>query len=516
MSQDPAPPGEPPLGTSKPRFGTAGAEGALPVPPTERSRASGPERPSGAASVRGEVRRLFGTDGIRGVVGVEYTPAFVAEVGAALSAYLAGSGHVLIARDFRTTSPGIARILEGTLQMSGLEVTEMGPMPTPCLQFNVRALAARAGLMVTASHNPTEFNGIKFSGPEGLELPREAEEFLERAIAEHRYPPTPWHRAGTIQQDSTGISRYAASIRAHVDEAAIRRARPRVVLDCGNGTSALVSPKLLRDLGCELVTLNANPDGHFPGHPSEPTEENLADLRRVVVQTGSVLGVAHDGDSDRVAFVDETGHYLPGEETLALFARFALAARPGGTVVTAVTSTSCVEDVVAAEGGRLLITRSGSLPVARAIAESRAPFGGEENGGYYWPEHQIARDGPMSSAKMLELLALSGEKLSTMARSLPRYSVLKTKIPLPYEVKTGVLEDVREELGRRALRLTTIDGVKAFFDDGWLLVRPSGTEPICRIFAESRQADRARQLVDLGIRLVTERVTARTAGPNPP
>ena len=457
------------------------------------------------------VRRLFGTDGIRGVVGVDYTPSFVADVGSSLAAYLGGTGTVLIGWDFRTTSPGIARILAGSLMMNGLDVIEGGPMPTPCLQFNVKALETRAGLMVTASHNPTEFNGIKFSGPDGLELPREAEEFLEKAISERQFASVPWHRAGSIHSDSNSIERYLRSIRTHVDAAAIRKARPRVVLDCGNGTSALVSPRLLRELGCDLITLNANPDGHFPGHPSEPTEENLGDLQRAVVQTGAQLGVAHDGDSDRIAFVDETGHYIPGEEALAIFARYALSGSPGATIVTAVTSTSCVDDVVTAEGGRLIVTRSGSLPVARAITDEKARFGGEENGGYYWPEHQIARDGPMSSVKMLELLALSGSKLSELAATLPRYYVIKTKIPLPNDLKAGVVSDVKEALGRRARRLVTVDGVKAYYEDGWLLVRPSGTEPICRIFAESRRSERARQLVDEGIRLVTDRMAARVA-----
>lgn len=461
-------------------------------------------------------RRLFGTDGIRGVVGVDYTPAFVADLGASLAQYLGGHGTVLLGMDFRTTSPGIARIVAGALQMQGLDVTELGPMPTPCLQFNVKALEARAGCMVTASHNPTDFNGIKFSGPDGLELAREAEEAIERSMMERQFPSTPWNRAGSFHQDTEGLERYRRSIRDHVDSAAIRRARPRVVLDCGNGTSALVSPRLLRELGCDLVTLNANPDGFFPGHPSEPSEENLGDLRRTVVQTGAVLGVAHDGDSDRVSFVDEQGHFVPGEETLALFARYAMSGSPAATIVTAVTSTSCVDDVVTAEGGRLLVTRSGSLPVARAIVDGKARFGGEENGGFYWPEHQVARDGPMSSAKMLELLATSGAKLSSLVATLPRYAVIKTKIPLPHELKAGVIADVREALGPRARRLVTIDGVKAFYDDGWLLVRPSGTEPICRIFAESRHPDRARQLIDEGIRLVTERVSARVAASSMP
>ncbi|MCI4318131.1 MAG: phosphoglucosamine mutase, partial [Thermoplasmata archaeon] len=348
--------------------------------------------------------RLFGTDGVRGIVGSEYTPAFVSDLACALAHYLNREGPILIASDFRTTSPGISHILAGALQMNGVDVVEMGQMPTPTLQFNVKAVGARGGLMVTASHNPTEFNGIKFSGPDGLELRRDAEVVIEEAVHQRTFPSTPWDRAGVIRSDPMGIDRYTTSILQHVDRRAIRQLAARIALDCGNGTSAVTSPQLLRELGCKVTTLNANPDGHFPGHPSEPTDENLTDLKRAVVHSGALLGIAHDGDSDRVAFIDEKGRYVPGEEALALFARYSLAPDPHATIVTAVTSTSCVTDVVAQAGGNLVITRSGSLPVAEGIRDNRAVFGGEENGGYYWPSHQIARDGPMSAAKMLEVL----------------------------------------------------------------------------------------------------------------
>jgi phosphomannomutase/phosphoglucomutase len=446
--------------------------------------------------------RLFGTDGIRGVVGVDYTPTFAADLGSAYAQYLGGEGPVLIAHDFRTSSPGLARILAGTLALHGVEVTEVGPMPTPSLQFNVKALGARGGLMVTASHNPNEFNGVKFAGPDGLEIRRDAEVVIEQAVHTKTFASTPWDRVAQIREDSGGIDRYLDSIRGHVDGKLIRHAAPRVVLDCGNGTSALTSPRLLRELGCRLTTLNANPDGHFPGHPSEPTDENLTDLKRTVVQTGAALGIAHDGDSDRVAFVDELGHYVPGEDTLALFARAALALQPKGTVVTSVTSTSSVADVVAEARGTLVTTRSGSLPVAEGIRDHRAVFGGEENGGYYWPEHQTARDGPMSSVKMLELLARAGRPLSELVASLPRYFVVKRNVPIERLHREAMMAEVHQALSAESTRLVTLDGVKAFYPDGWLLVRPSGTEPLCRVFAESRDAARARELVDHGVGLV--------------
>jgi phosphomannomutase/phosphoglucomutase len=459
------------------------------------------------------VPRLFGTDGIRRVVNAEFSPVFIAEVAAATAEILNGEGPVLIAQDYRTTSPGIARILAGVLAMDGVEVVELGNMPTPCLQFNVKALRARLGLMVTASHNPTDFNGIKFSGPEGLEITPEEEHAIERNVHLRHHALPRWERAAPIRSDSDGVARYLKSIVARVDRTRIAERKLRVVLDCGNGTSAATSPLLLRSLGCRLTTLNANPDGHFPGHPSEPTEANLADLRKTVVAVGADLGIAHDGDSDRIAFVDETGRYIPGEQTLGLFAREVLRRKGGGTVVTSVTSTRCVEEAVRVAGGTLVITRSGSLPVARAVLDERAVFGGEENGGYYWPEHQDARDGPMSSAMMLDLIAETGKSLATLLSDLPKFHVVKRNVPLPAPVKAAVLDKVRATLGAEAERLVTLDGVKAFYADGWILVRPSGTEPICRVYAESRDAARAKEMCERAVGLVGAFVTEFSAGP---
>jgi phosphomannomutase/phosphoglucomutase len=403
------------------------------------------------------IPRLFGTDGIRLVVGPEMTPPFVAEVASALGTYLEGRGEVLVARDFRVSSEAMTRIFAGGLMMLGVNVRDMGPMPTPCLQYNIQALGARMGVTITASHNPNEFNGIKFTGPEGIEISREAEQEIERAIHLGRYNQGTWDAVGDLRHDGEGVDRYVRSILRHAGSERLRRWNPLVVLDAGNGTSAVTSPALLRQLGCRVITLNASPDGHFPGRPSEPTEENLWALRKAVVEFGAQLGIAHDGDSDRVAFVDEKGRFVPGEATMALFAQERLRDRTGRTVVTSVTSSSVVEDVVRSEGGELKITRSGSRPVAEGMRAHSAVFGGEENGGYYWPEHQVARDGPMSSARMISLLANSIRPLSALVDDLPQYTVLKTKIPLATAEAAGVMAQVREILSADADRVLTID-----------------------------------------------------------
>ncbi|MCI4351288.1 MAG: phosphoglucosamine mutase [Thermoplasmata archaeon] len=464
--------------------------------------------PSSETTRPDSVPRLFGTDGIRLVVGREMTPRFVAEVASALAGYLDGRGTVLIARDFRTSSEAMVKILAGTLLMHGVDVRDMGVMPTPCLQFNTQGVAGAMGLTVTASHNPNEFNGIKFTGPQGMEIPREAEEIIERALHYGRYPEAVWEKIGTFRQDPDGVDRYVGSILDHVDVAAIRAWAPTVVLDCGNGTSLMTSPQLLRELGCRVITLNANPDGHFTGRPSEPNEANLADLRKAVVDFGAQLGVAHDGDSDRVAFIDEHGAFVPGEVTLAVFARYRLQQEPGATIVTSVTSSTAVTEVVRDSGGRLAVTKSGSLPVAEGVYEHRGSFAGEENGGYYWPEHQVARDGPMSSAKMLELLARSRRPLSELVAEVPSFHLIKTKVRLAQEalaareIKPFLVREAGAILEHEAVSLDLRDGVKAVYDDGWLLVRPSGTEPICRVFAESRDRGRAEAILQQGIELV--------------
>ncbi len=476
--------------------------------------------PPGAPSVPTndgkEVPRLFGTDGIRMVVGSELSPQLVLEAAMSAALLTDRTGPVLIARDYRNSSPAIARLLSGALALCGVDVVEMGVMPTPCLQFNVRALTAKLGITVTASHNPVEYNGLKFTGPEGLEIPRAAEELIERTVHERAFPTVVWDRMGTIREDGAGIARYQDSIRRTTDFAAIRARGLKVILDPGNGTSAASSPPLIREATGSLITLNANPDGYFPGRPSEPTEANLTMLREAVPRFHADLGIAHDGDSDRIAFIDETGRYVPGEVALALFARSILERSPGATIVTSVTSSTCVEEVVREMGGRFVVTRSGSLPVAVGIAEHRAAFGGEENGHYYWPEHQNAPDGPMSAFKMLELLAHEQRPLSVLVDALPQYTVYKTRTALPRALRAALVLDVLSTLREEADRILALDGVKAWWADGWLLVRPSGTEPICRIFAESKDPRRARALAERGVALVDQFVARSAASPAPP
>ena len=454
--------------------------------------------------------RLFGTNGIREVVGEKLTAPFASAVASAIARRVPVGPPIVVGWDGRTSSPALARLVTGTLMMAGHKVIEVGLLPTPAIQYNVVQLAAQLGVIVTASHNPPEFNGIKCIAADGLEVAREFEEVVETDVAAGRGASASFDRVGEIRADAHGADRYVEGILARVDVAAITKRRFHVVLDCGNGASAVTSPTMLRKLGCRFVTLNGHVDGTFPGHLSEPTETNLQDLRRSVPALGADLGIAHDGDADRAVFVDASGAYLPGERILTLLAADAIERHPGGVVVTPVSASLSVEEAVKARGGSLVYSRVGSPVVTREMLARKAVFGGEENGGLIFPDFQLARDGAMTAAKVLEYLAVRQLSLADAVKDLPIYQLVKQKVACPVELREPVLARLAEESRAAGETPITIDGLKIVVADGWVLLRPSGTEPLIRVFAESKGLARAEQLAESGLERVRRAVSALT------
>jgi len=455
--------------------------------------------------------RLFGTNGIREVVGTTLTAPFVTRVAAAIASVAPTGRPVAVGWDGRTSSVPFARIVSSTLALAGHRVVELGLLPTPAIQYSVPRLGAGLGVIVTASHNPPEFNGIKCIAADGLEVPRGVEEGIESAVEAGATPAASYAGVGEVADDHQGAPRYIEGILAQVDRERIVARRLTVVLDCGNGASAVTSPALLRRLGCRVVTLNGRVDGTFPGHLSEPVESNLADLLHSVPAAGADLGVAHDGDADRAVFVDATGRYVPGDEMLTLLAQEAVTRARGGIVVTPVSTSRSVEETVAPLGGKVVYTRVGSPSVTHEMKVRGAVFGGEGNGGMVFPAFQLARDGAMALAATLDLLARRGGSLADALHGLPRYTLLKETVACPTEVRGAVLRTVTEAARASGDRVETIDGVKIYSHDGWVLLRPSGTEPLFRIFAESKDPSRARALADRGIAAVEEAL-AQTKG----
>ncbi len=443
--------------------------------------------------------RLFGTNGIRGVVGKDMTADLAVRVGHAIGTHF-GAGSVALARDPRLSGPMLVRAVAAGLMASGLEVIDLGMVPTPCAQYYVhRHAGLKGGVVITASHNPREFNGIKALDAQGMEMAREEEEAIEAVYFEERFATADWAAVGDLRGDPSAADQYLRGILSKVDVDAIRRCKLTVVADPANGAGCVTTPYLLRALGCRVLTVNGQPDGAFPGRLPEPTVEHVGDLMRMVVEAKADLGVAHDGDADRAIFVDEKGSFLYGDKSLALLARAELAAHVG-LVVTPVSTSSVLEEVVTAAGGQLVRTRVGSPIVARTMLAQGAVFGGEENGGIIFPAHQFCRDGGMTLAKMLEVLCKEGKPLSALAASLPQYSLQKVAVEVPVESRDATLAAlVRLVQGRE---VETIDGVKIHAPDGWVLVRPSGTEPLFRVYAEAKSPERAKALAAEGAELV--------------
>ncbi len=453
--------------------------------------------------------RLFGTNGIRGVVGQDMTASLALDVGRAAGTFFEG-GRIAIGNDTRTSSPMLKAAVISGLTAGGCIVEDLGTAPSPAIQYYVKTHRVEGGVIITASHNPREYNGIKVIDPRGMEASREHEEGIERVYFRKAFRQASWDAVGRVAKVNRCNQDYLDAIVRLVDVDRIHDAGLKVVLDCGNGASCLTSPYLVRHLGCHVATLNAQPDGSFPGHPPEPREEHVGELMEMVVDSASDLGVVHDGDADRVVFVDEEGHYVHGDRSLALLAGYVVGREGGGVVVTPVSSSSCVEDMVKASGGRVLYTKVGAPLVARRMFEEGAVFGGEENGGLIFPRHQYCRDGAMGLAVVLELMATEQASLSDILSKIPKYSLVKTSVPCPAELKGRALEALASRFEGKAI--DTTDGVKVTHEEGWVLARPSGTESIFRVFSEGKTQKEAERLSEETVSILDGIIESLRAG----
>jgi phosphomannomutase/phosphoglucomutase len=440
---------------------------------------------------------LFGSSGVRGRALAELTPADVLEIAAAAGTVF-GVDRAAVARDTRTTGRLFADSAAAGLAGVGCDVDRLGIVPTPALQAYCER-AGVPGVMLTASHNPPEYNGLKLIGASGIELPRDRLETVETRIGSAA--PTDWAGAGATRTVEGAGREYREDVVAAVDREAIADAGLTVALDPGHGAGALTSPDLFRDLGCRVLTVNAQPDGRFPGRDPEPVPANLGDLRRLVRTTDADLGVAHDGDADRAIFVDERGESVEGDASFAALAAAELA--PGDTVVSAVNASQRLVDVASEAGAEVHLTPIGSTNIITAIREIRAaggrvPVAGEGNGGVLFPAYRIARDGGYTAARFCELLARDGRPASDLIAAYDDYHNVRENVGYDDPEERARLLDALEAVARGAdADLDTTDGYRLDFGDAWVLARPSGTEPVVRVYAEARDAGRARELADL-------------------
>jgi phosphomannomutase len=441
---------------------------------------------------------MVSVSGMRGIIGKDLTPELVARQAAALGAWARASGgaHVVLGRDARTSGAMFAHAATAGLQSVGVNVIDLGVVPTPTVQMAVTHHGAGAGLILTASHNPIEWNALKFIGPDGIFLDAAAGAAV-RGLAEAGPPREDWSGIGTVARDDGAIARHLDAILAlaEVDAGAIRARELHVALDCVRGAGGPTMLALFDRLGVRVSGINLEPDGRFPREP-EPIPENLGALGELVQQSGADIGMAVDPDVDRLALVDETGRPIGEDYTLAIAARAVLAtARPAPQpVVVANLSTSLVvADAVRESGGRFVRAPVGEANVARAIVAEGAILGGEGNGGVILPALHVGRDAPLGAALILQYLAVTGQRLGTVVSASPRYVILKAKAPRGGDLEAQYRRLIAAFPGAER---DSSDGLRLGWPDRWLHVRPSGTEPIVRLIAEAPTMAEAELLIE--------------------
>jgi len=438
-------------------------------------------------------RRLFGTNGIRGLVNLELTPEFVTKIGSTIGTFFEGN-RIVVGYDGRTSSPMFVRAIIGGLTSTGCDAHEAGMAPTPAIQYAVKHYGLKGGVIITASHNPPEYNGIKVVAGDGIELPREQEIEIENIFFDERIKRANWKDIGKTFRLPGVLNLYNKAIESHVDINAIKKRHFHVVIDPGNGVGALTAPYAFRDLGCKVITINANVDGAFPNRLSEPRPENLGELASIVRAIKADVGIAYDGDADRAIFVDEKGEIHWGDRTFALIEKYFLQDNRGETIVTPVSSSQVIKDIADEYDGNVVWTKVGSIIVSHTMKKINAKLGGEESGGIFYAPHQPVRDGTMTTALVLNIMARTKKKLSQLLTELPSYYIEKDKTECPDELKEKVVEKLLKKVERATV--DTIDGAKIWFNDkSSILIRPSGTEPIYRFYAEAKTKERATLLV---------------------
>ena len=437
---------------------------------------------------------MISISGIRGIVGQSLTPELLVRLGHAFGTYLQ-SGRVVVGRDTRVSGEMAKHAVLSGLLSGGCQILDAGVCATPTATLMVEKLKADGGLMVTASHNPIEWNALKFFGPGGMYLNADESRDLLNIYYSGQFDHSPWDKLQAVQKVERADWQHVERVLEILDRDLIRSRKFKIALDCCNGAGCGIAQLLLEELGCEIKAIHSKPDGLFP-HKPEPLCANLGDLCQHVLQTGSHAGFAIDPDADRVAIVDEHGEYRGEEVAVAMSARYALSRREarGGTVVINMSTSRMTEDVALAAGCEVIRTKNGEAHVAEKMRDTNAVFGGEGNGGVIDPRVHCGRDAIVGMGLMLEAMARSGLSAGLLADSLPSYHMLKTRMECPPARSQALIR--RLKAGVKNARLSMRDGLRLDWDDSWVQLRASNTEPIMRILAEARTKVRAQELIE--------------------
>ncbi len=433
--------------------------------------------------------------GVRGTIGDSLTPVKIVQYAGALGKFLGSSGTVIIGRDSRPSGEAIVRILSATFQWMGIDVVNIGIVPTPTVQLLTEKRKADAGIAVTASHNPFPWNGIKYIDRTGLFMSANQVREIMKYKNQDEIVYKKSGEFGSYKEDPTALSEHISNVLSipFIETESIRKKQFRVVVDAVNGGGSEALPSLLKELGCEVVEVNCTPDGYFP-HTPEPLPENLTDLMEAVVKHKAHLGMAVDPDGDRLAVVDEGGRYLSEEYTLVMAVKTVLSKTSvkNPLVVTNLSTTMAVDKITQHFGGRVIRTAIGEINVSSRMKSKNAVIGGEGNGGVILPDSHLGRDSLVGAALILQLLSDEDKPLSDIFSQLPQYRMSKKKVEIGDSDPDTIINTLKKRYSQK--EIDTTDGLKIIDKDRWGHLRKSNTEPILRVYSEAPTLEEAESL----------------------
>lgn len=441
--------------------------------------------------------------GIRGIVGDTFTPELLCMAAPAFAKY-AGGGTIIVGRDSRPTGEALSMNLISSLILAGCDVIDIGIVPTPTVQVMVEELNAAAGIVVSASHNPVEWNALKLVNSEGTFLsPADVKKFFK--LMDKQLPFRKWDKIGSLKKDDSSFDIHIGRILKKINDKSIRKKNYHVVLDSVNGAGSLITPVLLEALGCKVTTINCTPDGMFP-RGAEPLPENLEMLSKAVIKHKADIGFAQDPDADRLAIVDGNGNPLGEEYTITLVADHLLSKEKGRVVVN-LSTTRAVEDVALNHGVPFTRTMVGEINVVENMKKKGARIGGEGNGGVISPEIHLGRDSLAGIAYILEMMAERGLSIAEIMKSMPQYFMKKGKVKLK---DSSAIPEIMDEIKKtwNNEKITSIDGLRIDFvnspefKNGWIHLRASNTEPVFRIIAESDSPEKTEKIYRLFSKMI--------------
>ena len=439
--------------------------------------------------------KLFGSSGIRGHANKEITPQLAQKVGQAIASQFEG-GIILVGRDPRLSGPMLEAALNSGIISTGFASGSLGIIPTPVLAWLTREMGAHAGVSITASHNPPEYKGLKIFDNTGMAYTTEQQEALEKLITEEEFSQASWGYVGGVEK--IDAARIYADTFAQITEL---NKDWTVACDLFNGATCTVAPALFKELGTSSILINAQPDGYFPAGNPEPDRESLKRLARIVRRTKSSIGFGFDGDGDRMMAVTEKGRVPKPDRVLAAYARYIVGLNGGGTVVTHVGASMCVDEAVESAGGKVIRSKVGDVYITEAMLANEAVFGGEPVGAWIHPDVNMCPDGLLSALRIMLALEAEDKTLSAFISDIPDYPILRSKIDCPNEKKEQAMEKIakgyKDKFGKTKNE-SNVDGLRFETKDGWALIRPSGTEPYIRITVEAQDSKKADKLMETG------------------